>query len=483
MSTALIWFRRDLRLADNPALCAALEQAERVVPVYIHARDEEGDWAPGEASRWWLHHSLKQLGHDLAALGAPLVMRCGPSLDTLQELLRETGASQVYWNRLYEPDTVRRDTHIKQALQAQGVQVRSFNAALLLEPWVVQNRSGEPYRVFTPYWKACQAQGALDVSLQPRPGPGVLTAEGSRSDPLESLGLLPLIPWDAGLAKAWTPGEEGAHTALEAFLDRALADYGEARNLPDRLGTSHLSPHLHFGEISPRQVVHACQRAVAEGRHSGADASVKGFLGEIGWREFGHHLLFHFPHTPLQPLEARFEDFPWPPRDDDALRAWQRGRTGLPIVDAGMRELWTTGWMHNRVRMITASLLTKNLLIHWREGARWFWDTLVDADLASNTLGWQWTAGCGADAAPYFRVFNPVLQGERFDPGGGYVRHWVPELKALPDKYLHKPWQAPESVLRGAGVRLGRDYPQPIVDLAASRRQALAAWETLRQSA
>ncbi|TVQ72155.1 MAG: deoxyribodipyrimidine photo-lyase [Chromatiaceae bacterium] len=483
MTTALIWFRRDLRLADNPALMAALEQAERIVPVYIHAPEEEGDWTPGAASRWWLHHSLAQLGQDLAELGAPLVIRSGPSLETLQDLIRETGASHVHWNRLYEPDSIRRDTRIKQVLQAQGVQTRSFNGALLLEPWAVQNRSGDPYRVFTPYWKACQAQGALDVSLQPRPGRLVSASEDCRGEALGSLGLLPTIPWDAGLAEAWTPGEEGAHEALEGFLAHALADYGEARNLPDRVGTSRLSPHLHFGEISPRQVVHACHRAVAEGRHRGADASVKAFLGEVGWREFGHHLLFHFPHTPLNPLDTRFEDFPWPPRDDDALQAWQQGRTGLPIVDAGMRELWTTGWMHNRVRMITASLLTKNLLIHWREGARWFWDTLVDADLASNTLGWQWTAGCGADAAPYFRVFNPVLQGERFDPKGDYVRRWVPELKNLPDKYLHKPWQAPDSVWRSAGIRPGRDYPRPIVDLAVSRREALAAWEILRQSA
>jgi deoxyribodipyrimidine photo-lyase len=481
MGASLLWFRRDLRLTDNPALARALENGA-VIPVYIHAPEEEGDWAPGGASRWWLHHSLSALARDLEARGSRLVIRRGPALPALERLLRETGADRVLWNRLWEPALTARDEAVRSALTAQGVKASTFNAALLHEPASVATRSGDPYRVFTPFWKTCLGLGLPGEVL---PAPARIPAPASLPEGLapESLGLLPRIGWDAAFGTHWQPGEAGALARLGAFMEGAVGDYEAMRNRPDRDGSSRLSPHLHFGEIGPRQVVAACQVAMADMGDEVSRRSIDSFLREIGWREFAHHLLYHFPRTVTEPLDARFEALPWVDPDPQVLAAWRQGRTGIPLVDAGMRALWHTGWMHNRVRMIVASLLTKNLRIHWLEGARWFWDTLVDADLAANTLGWQWTAGCGADAAPYFRVFNPVLQGERFDPDGDYVRRWVPELAGLPAKYIHRPWEAPAAALLAAEVRLGKDYPRPLVDLAESRRQALEAWEVIKRLA
>jgi deoxyribodipyrimidine photo-lyase len=479
-ATAIVWFRRDLRLADNPALTTALARCERVIPVYVHAPDEEAPWQPGGAARWWLHHSLSALAADLAALGSRLIVAEGESLATLRRLITATGATECHWNRLYEPATVTRDTAVKQALRAEGIRCESHNAAMLFEPWTIKTGAGEPYRVFSPYWRRCVP--ALAEVPGPCPPPRALPPVPAElaSTAIDGLRLLPRIRWDTGLAEAWQPGTAGADARLRGFLGHAVAGYSDGRELPAEPGTSRLSPHLHWGELGPRQVLAAVRDACGDVDEGGAGH----FVRELGWREFSMQMLFHFPHTPTEPLDPKFADFPW--RTDGAgtlLAAWQRGRTGIPIVDAGMRELWHTGWMHNRVRMVVASLLTKNLRLPWQDGARWFWDTLVDADLASNTQGWQWAAGSGADAAPYFRIFNPVRQGERFDAAGAYVRRWCPELKALPDKLIHQPWAAKPAALDALGLRLGQDYPEPVVDLKQSREEALAAFGRLRQRA
>jgi deoxyribodipyrimidine photo-lyase len=466
--SVLLWIRQDLRLADNPALSAALERGSPVLPVFVWAPEEEEPWAPGAASRWWLHQSLARLSADLEARGSRLLIRReAGSLGALHALLRDTGARAIYWNRRYEPAVVARDRQIKQSLRDSGIEAESFNAALLAEPWDVRNQSGRPFQVFTPFWKHVRA--GLEPP-RPTAAPPAIPAPASwpTSLALDDLALQPRIRWDDGLAQAWQPGEQGAAQNLERFLAGPVRDYDSARNVPGTPGTSRLSPHLHFGELSPRQVWHAAP-----------EWQQRQFVTEVGWREFAHHLLFHFPRTTDEPLRSEFLQFPWA-GDRALLPAWQRGRTGVPLVDAGMRELWTTGWMHNRVRMVVASFLVKNLRLPWQDGARWFWDTLVDADLASNTLGWQWSAGCGADAAPYFRVFNPVLQGLKFDPDGGYVRRWVPELARLPAPAIHAPWDEDAGTLRAAGVVLGETYPRPIVDLKASREAALAAYQQMR---
>jgi len=473
---AIYWLRRDLRLSDNAALRHACEHAERVVLAYIHAPDEESPWIPGAASRWWLHHSLEALARQLNERGNSLVVRCGASLTTLRALIDETGATLVVWNRLYEPAIVERDQQIKTALQADSIEAHSCNAALLFEPWQIKTQQAQAYKVFTPFWRTCALQ--LDTLPPPQPAPENISSMTAppHSQALADLDLLPTIRWDAGFAQQWHPGELGAHRAFATFIDAACTDYKTARDVPSIAGTSHLSPHLHFGEIGPRQVLAALH---AHGASATFAAGRDAFVRELGWREFSHHVLYHFPHTANEPFDARFANYPWE-QSAAQLRAWQRGRTGLPIIDAGMRELWHTGYMHNRVRMLVASLLTKNLRVHWLEGARWFWDTLVDADLASNSLGWQWSAGCGTDAAPYFRIFSPVLQSKRFDPKGIYLRRWLPELAALPDKWIHRPWAAPAAILEKAGVRIGDNYPTPIVDLKASRDSALAGYHSLR---
>ncbi|HUR40357.1 MAG TPA: deoxyribodipyrimidine photo-lyase [Verrucomicrobiae bacterium] len=456
MKTAVVWFRRDLRLHHNPALTAAARAADRVVPVFVWAPHEEAPWAPGAASRWWLHHSLAALGRSLDRLGAPLVIRAGESATVLSQLARQTGADTVYWNRLYEPAVRARDRVVEDALQRVGIGVETFNAALLVEPHTMANAQGEPYRMFTPFWRAA---GQRIWEQEPEAAPRKLLAAAASSDGLDSLGLLPKIRWDRVMEATWRPGEAGALATLDTFCDEALSGYARQRDFPGERGTSRLSPHLHFGEIAPVQIV--ARLAALQARGVGG-AGAETFLKELGWREFAHYLLWHFPHTAEAPLDARFEKFPWRKPAPGELRAWQRGRTGLPIVDAGLRELWATGWMHNRVRMVVASLLTKNLLLPWQEGARWYWDTLVDADLANNTLGWQWTAGCGADAAPFFRIFNPVLQSKKFDPRGAYLRRWLPELNDLPDEALHQP------------------RPGAIIDLAASRARALEAFSKIK---
>mgnify|MGYP001820435032 FL=1 len=476
MTHALIWLRRDLRLADNSALQAALENGLRPVPVYLH---DTSTGTGGAASHWWLHHSLDALQRELRSRGSDLLILAGDSRVQLPSLARACNASHVFWNRRYEPAEAAQDAALKAALGDSGIVVESFAGNLLREPWTLAKRDGTPYRVFTPFYRELLARTPVDMPL-PTPDalpplPDTLPASLTPED----LDLLPGIPWDAAFPAHWQPGEAGAWRRLEAFTRDTMADYADNRDRPDLPDTSRLSPHLHFGEISPRQVRQFVEDSLRHRDEPGLVGAAEAWLRQLAWREFGHHLLWHFPATATQPLDRRFENFPW--REDPAgLQAWQSGQTGIPLVDAGMRELWTTGWMHNRVRMVVASLLTKNLLLPWQAGAAWFMDTLVDADLANNTLGWQWTAGCGADAAPFFRVFNPVRQGERFDPDGSYVRRWVPELAGLPAKWIHRPWAAPADLLHDAGVVAGEHYPNPIVDLSDSRRAALSAWDRIR---
>jgi deoxyribodipyrimidine photo-lyase len=475
--TTLVWFRQDLRLADNPALAAAHAEGGAVIPVYVHAPAEEDAWAPGGASRWWLHHSLASLAGELALAGSRLVLRTGERcLDELLAVARASGVQRICWNRRYEPQAIQRDREIKSALRTAGFAVESYNSALLREPWEAQTQSGDPFQVFTPFWRR-----ALALGEPPEPSLEPTGLRAPRDWPpgaeLEDLDLLPRSAWAGGLEAAWTPGRAGALRQLERFLADGFVDYGAVRNRPDVGGTSRLSPHLHYGEIGPREIWRAT-REFAQRNGLGSGWRQSQFVSELGWREFAYHLLFHFPETPHAPLRAKYARFPWR-TDPAALRAWQRGATGYPIVDAGLRELWHTGWMHNRVRMIVASFLVKDLLISWQDGARWFWDTLVDADLASNTLGWQWAAGCGADAAPYFRIFNPMLQAAKFDPEGRYVRRWVPELAGLPPEAIHAPWNAPKPMLDASGVQLGANYPNRLVEHESARRAALEALATL----
>jgi len=475
----LLWFRQDLRLADNEALLAAAASGP-VLPVHVLDDGSAGAWAPGGASRWWLHHSLAALGRALAARGAPLVLLRGDARLLVPQLAAQLGAAAVHAARLYEPWARRRDEAVHQALRAEGRRLVLHAGALLHEPHRVRTGAGNSYSVFTAFSKAVLAAGDPPV---PRDAPDRLTPAPSATTglALEALDLLPKPPvpdWAAGFPAHWSPGEAGAAARMHAFAEHGLLAYDARRDLPAaEWGTSGLSPHLHAGEISPRQTWHAAMHA-AEGRRERTTT----FIKELLWREFSHHLLWHRPEMPEQPLRREFAAFPW--RHDQALlRAWQGGRTGLPIVDAGMRQLWRTGWMHNRVRMIAASVLTKNLLQPWQAGAAWFWDTLVDADLAANSASWQWVAGCGADAAPYFRVFNPVLQGEKFDPAGAYVRRWCPELAGLPDSHVHRPWEAPAPMQAEAGLRIGRDYPAPLIGPAEGRARALAAYAALKAEA
>lgn len=462
----LLWFRQDLRLSDNPALVAAARKGP-VIPVYILDDEAPGQWKRGGASRWWLHNSLTTLDADLQKLGSKLILRRGPALKVLQSLITETGAQAVHWNRQYEPWAIARDKHVKEHLKAQNLHTESFNASLLREPWEMKTGTGGPYRVFTPFWRAVRADmPALDLPQAPRQIPG--PAKWPTTEPLASWKLLPTKPdWAAGFGPLWTPGERGARKRLDAFLSKALDGYAGNRDRPDIEATSRLSPHLHFGEISPRQV---CKAAMAQAQSQGKESGADKFMSEVGWREFSYHLLYHFPHLPERNYREAFDAFPWN-NDDTAFGKWTRGQTGYPIVDAGMRELWATGYMHSRVRMVAASFLIKHLLIPWQRGEAWFWDTLLDADLANNAASWQWVAGSGADAAPYFRIFNPVMQGEKFDTAGIYVRRWIPELKHCPDRFIQRPWEAPDfTSLR---------YPAPIVEHTMARDRALKAFQSL----
>jgi deoxyribodipyrimidine photo-lyase len=459
----IMWFRQDLRLTDNAAFAAAAA-AGPVLPVYILDDDTPGEWQWGGASRWWLHHSLKALGENL-----PLILRRGRADVVIADLIAETSASALYFTRDYAPWSGGLEARVKAVCDPRNVSCHRYGGFLLHEPESIRNGSGQFFKVYTPFAKVCFAKGD---PRPPKPKPEFKTWSGTvQHDDLEDWSLLPRHPdWANGLRSAWKPGADGATDALHAFLEAGLADYADGRDRPDKATTSRLSAHLHWGEISPAQVWSATRSAMdnAAGR---LDRSGEKFLKEVLWREFSYHLLHHVPTFPDHPFRPEFADFPWAD-DKNSLERWQHGKTGYPIVDAGMRELWATGIMHNRVRMIVASFLIKDLLIPWQAGERWFWDTLVDADIASNSASWQWVAGCGADAAPYFRVFNPVLQGEKFDPNGMYVKRWVPELRDVGSDMIHRPWEmaTPPS-----------DYPKPMINHALARDRALAAFKTLKK--
>ena len=466
--TALFWFRQDLRLADNPALIHAINNGYNIIPLYILDDKNAAEWKLGGAARWWLQQSLEALNE---TLGGNLVLRVGKADEIIPTLLGEAKIDAVFWNRCYEPWRIKRDEAIKAGLKDNGVACKTFNGSLLWEPWEVLKQDGTPYKVFTPYYrKGCVP---LREPVLPLPEPEVVhyAAHNLKKGALDDLKLMPKIEWYHDMAAFWTPGEDGAKARMDDFLSVGLNGYNVSR----------LSPHLKHGEISPRQVWYAALEA--KEKYGWSSYDLDHFHSELGWREFSYYLLYHFPQITWDNFQPKFDAFPWDESNSDALLAWQKGQTGIPIVDAGMRQLYKTGWMHNRVRMIVGSLLVKNLLIHWHKGEEWFWDTLVDADLASNSASWQWVAGSGADAAPYFRIFNPLTQGEKFDPNGDYVREFVPELKGMPKEFIHKPWEAGPLILQSAGVKLGQDYPEPIVDLKASRARALEAFQVTKQDA
>jgi deoxyribodipyrimidine photo-lyase len=467
--TSIVWFRQDLRTHDNPALAAAAARGA-VVPIFIlDETTSEYCWPLGGASRWWLHHSLVALRNDLGHL----TLFKGAPCDLMPEIIKKVGASAVYWNRCYEPFAIARDKKLKASLKGLGIEVHSFNANLLHEPWEVATGSGAPFKVYTPFWRASLGKPIAAPLLTPKITIDMSAPVGGS---LSDWALQPREPdWAVGWETFWKPGEAGALAQFDKFVEDGLAEYGGARDRPDLKGTSRLSPHLHWGEISPRQI---WTRLTLEADDPLKRASAEKYLSEIGWREFAHHLLYHFPTLPEQNWRQNFDAYPWRDNASD-LRAWQRGMTGYPLVDAGMRELWRTGWMHNRVRMIAASFLVKHLRIDWRQGEAWFWDTLVDADLANNAAGWQWVAGSGADASPYFRIFNPVTQGKKFDPNGDYVRRWCPELARLPDEIIHEPFNAGPETLAQAGIILGSTYPFPIVDHDEARKAALEGYKTV----
>ena len=467
----IFWFRQDLRLSDNPGLYKAAQQG-KVLPIYILDDEGAGEFKMGGASRWWLHHSLEKLNE---SLGGHLLLYKGNPSEIIQMLCREHNIKYVHWNRCYEPWRIHRDAHLKTQLKVQGIECVSFNGSLLWEPWDILKKDATSYKIFTPYYR----RGCLTTTAprKPLPKPEILDINVHKEGfTLSELNLLPPIHWYDQMESCWQIGESAAQNRLSDFLDQGLMGYKEKRNYPDKPNVSRLSPHLHFGEISPHQVWYAAQRtSLTHGNGEDLDC----FLSELGWREFSYYLLYHFPELPRKNFQSKFDGFPWQ-SNTAFLKAWQKGQTGYPIIDAGMRELWQTGYMHNRVRMIVGSFLVKNLQLHWHHGENWFWDCLVDSDLASNSASWQWVAGSGADAAPYFRIFNPVLQGEKFDPEGHYTRRYIPELGNLPNQYLFKPWEAPESVLSRAQIVLGVTYPKQIIGLSESRNNALATYTNFK---
>ena len=468
MISALVWFRQDLRLADNPAFFEICTHYEKLIPIYIF---DEQNSVLGEAQAWWLHHSLRSLSNALAQRGLKLILRKGNPLEILLELINTVSIEAIYWNRCYEPKCIKRDIKIKAALQEKNIDVMSFNGSLLNEPWTISNKNGDFFKVFTPYWKTCRQALVSQPEKLITNTPSLVEVA---SDELQDWELLPHLNWASQFPHFWTPGEQGAQHRLSEFITYHLQGYKTNRDIPEKKATSLLSPHLHFGEISPWTILRAVEHATLDSHCDLAGA--EHFLSELGWREFSYYLLYHVPSLPYKNFKNDFDAFPWH-NDESLLKRWQKGMTGYPIVDAGMRELWTTGYMHNRVRMIAASFLTKGLFIDWRLGADWFLDTLVDADLANNSASWQWVAGCGADAAPYFRIFNPVLQSRKFDPEGIYIRRFVPELASLNNETIHAPWETTNA----ASIYNKINYPKPIINHSEARSKALNYYSQLKK--
>lgn len=475
-AAALVWLRQDLRLCDQPALYHA-SQCDRAYAVYIRDSEFESSyqWSRGEASRWWLHESLQALTTAFENVGSRLILAQGSAIDVLRELIKRLQITHVYWNRRYDQESIQYDKGVKAELKDMDVIVRSFPGNCLIEPWELSNQTGSPYKVFTPFSKAL-----LRLDFEAKALPAVRKLSRPPRDlpecTLSEMGLLPKKSWYSKLDQHWQAGEQGARQSLKRFIGKALSRYHQDRDIPSVSGCSKLSPHLHFGEISVRTI----WNLVNEAKRKDGKLDAFAYLRQLIWRDFANYSLYHFPNLPNRSLREEFERFPWARCEQKSLSLWQRGLTGFPIIDAGMRELWETGWMHNRVRMIAGSFLVKNLRVHWLKGEKWFWDTLVDADLANNSMGWQWVAGCGIDAAPYFRIFNPTLQSQKFDPNGDYIRRWLPELKDVPAKWIHCPAEAPPEILRQAFVILGKTYPRPMIDYRLSRADALEAYESIK---
>jgi len=478
MKKVIVWFRKDLRIHDNPALYYASKEGI-VIPLFIWSEDEEKELKKGSASLWWLHHSLIVLSEKLQKLGAKLILQKGNSLEVIKKLNNETKADAVYWNERYEPSIIKRDQTIINELEKDQIELKTYQSHLLYDPYSILNQQNQPYKVFTPFYKQCLKKEVT----RPTKIPTSLLAYDKpiRSLTIDELELLPNIPWYEKFHKYWEPGEEGAIKQWKRFIRDGLYHYQKKRDIPTSDAFSKLSPFLSWGNISPKTIWHALEREkIIIGQNILNDQQhIEAFQRQLIWREFGYHQLIHFPSITHTPLRSMFRSFPWE-KNEDYFMKWKKGKTGFPLVDAGMRELWETGFMHNRVRMLTASFLVKHLLIPWPNGACWFQDTLVDFDIANNAMGWQWTTGCGLDAAPYFRIFNPMTQGEKFDPNGDYIRKWVPELAKLPPKYIHRPWEAPKDILRKANIELGKTYPYPLVEHKAARERALAIYNSLK---
>ncbi|PGK48589.1 deoxyribodipyrimidine photolyase [Bacillus anthracis] len=469
----IVMFQKDFRLYDNPALFEAAQSGE-VLPVYV----QDESFSMGDASKWWLHHAIIDVQKQLEALSSTLIIRKGNTQEQILSLIEEMNITAVYWNICYDPDRLKYNQKFKKVLKDKGIACREFNSHLLLEPWIVKKKDNTEYKVFTPFYNAFQKQ------VIPKPTSKVQSIKGVNSLPVSlpvsELRLLPIIPWTSHMESIWDPTEEGAYKTFKKFFSSKLASYSEGRDFPNQNAHSMLAPYLSFGQISVKLMYHYLINKSTERQCSLFEKQVNSFIRQLIWREFSYYLLYHYPFTVYKPLNKSFENFPWDNKEE-LLRVWQKGETGYPFIDAGMRELWQTGFMHNRARMAVASFLVKHLLIPWQEGAKWFMDTLLDADIANNTMGWQWVAGSGADASPYFRIFNPITQGEKFDKNGEYIRNWVPELRGIPNKYIHKPWEAPEHVLQKANIKLGNTYPFPIVDHKAARERALCAYKSMKE--